>query len=126
MKVLLIDDSAIMRMMLASLLNQVAPCDVTEAADGQDGIEWLNRARFDLVLLDLHMPGMDGMEFLRYRQTSPALLTVPVIVISSDAEGQQMTAAEELGASAYVTKPFTFSGLRTALSAAMPDVQLVA
>jgi two-component system chemotaxis response regulator CheY len=115
MKVLLIDDSAIMRMMLKSLLKQVALEDVVEAGNGIEGLKTLESTPVDLIMLDLHMPEMDGPDFLRaVKKTQWS--SIPVIVVSSDAESGQVKETIELGAKGYITKPFRIEGLREALA----------
>jgi CheY-like chemotaxis protein len=120
MKVLLIDDSAIMRMMLKSLLKQVDLTDVTEAGNGIEGMAVLAKTAIDIVFLDLHMPQMDGAEFLKAVKQKPEFAKLPVIVISSDSEATQTEELKRLGASCYITKPFRVEGLRQALEAAVP------
>lgn len=121
MRVLLVDDSAIMRMMLRSLLKQVQLTDVVEAENGLEGIGILRSKKIDLVLLDLHMPEMDGIAFLKTVKGEPPLSAVPVIIVSSDADARQIDEAQRLGACSYVTKPFRLEGLRDALSCAFPQ-----
>lgn len=119
MKVLIIDDSSIMRMMIRNLLKQVDLPDTVEAGDGLEGLAALGRERVDLIMLDMHMPKMDGLEFLQHLQGTP-WRDIPVIVVSSDSDTDRMWKAQSLGACAYVTKPFRIEGLREALSVAAP------
>lgn len=115
MKVLLIDDSAIMRMMLKSLLKQVNLTDVVEAGNGVEGLEALSQHAIDLIILDLHMPEMDGPSFLReVKKTQWA--GIPVVVVSSDADTEQVAETKRLGACTYITKPFRVEGLQKALA----------
>ncbi len=116
MKVLLIDDSAIMRMMLKSLLKQVNITDVVEAGNGIEGLEALSQHVIDLVILDLHMPEMDGPSFLREVKKSQ-WAAVPVVVVSSDSDADQVEETKNLGACSYITKPFRVEGLQKALAA---------
>ena len=120
MKVLLLDDSAIMRMMLKSLLKQVDITDVTEAGNGLEGLQQLARSAYDLIILDMHMPQMDGPGFLAEMRKRPEWAGIPAIVVSSDTESQQMEEARRLGAKAYIAKPFRLEGLRKALDTALP------
>lgn len=120
MKVLLIDDSAIMRMMLKSLLKQVDLTDVIEAGNGLEGLQALAANKIDLVFLDLHMPQMDGAGFLREAKSKPEFASIPVVVVSSDSESGQAEELKRLGASSYITKPFRVEGLRQALDTILP------
>jgi two-component system, chemotaxis family, chemotaxis protein CheY len=121
MKVLLIDDSAIMRMMVKSLLKQVGLTDIVEAGNGIEGIAAIGNETIDLVFLDLHMPQMDGLEFLKQLRAKPEYANLPVIVLSSDAEQSQVEVARRLGANSYITKPFRIDGLRAAMQEALRE-----
>ncbi len=84
------------------------PYDVSVAHDGDEGLAFLRaHPDVDLVLLDVHMPGKSGLEVLAEVQADPRLRKVPVIVLT--AAGQRTTAqrAAELGARAFLTKPFS-------------------
>src|SRR5437868_2550278 len=120
MKVLIVDDSATIRMILKGLLKQLELTDVIEAPDGKVALETLAKTQVGLMLLDIHMPNLDGLGCLRALKQSPALAGLPVIIISSDTTPAQIEGARALGAHAYIKKPFRIEGLREALEAAFP------
>jgi two-component system chemotaxis response regulator CheY len=122
MKVLLTDDSATIRMILKGLLKQLEITDVVEASDGNAALEMLQKTPVDLMLLDIHMPKMDGLACLTALKQSAQTAQLPVVIISSDTAASQLEAAEKLGACAFVQKPFRLEGLRQAVSAACPDL----
>jgi two-component system chemotaxis response regulator CheY len=119
MKVLIADDSLTIRMMLKSLLKQIEITDVAEAGDGAQALELVGKGSVDLLLLDIHMPQMDGLQCLAEVRKQPATARLPVIIVSSDASPEQMARARELGATAYIRKPFRVEALRDALTAAV-------
>jgi two-component system chemotaxis response regulator CheY len=123
MKVLITDDSATIRMMLKGILKQLNVTDVVEAANGLEAIEVAGREPIRLVLLDIHMPTMDGLACLEKLKNDPKTAQLPVIIISSDTVQQQLDRARELGAHAYIKKPFRVEGLRDALVACVPEWQ---
>src|SRR5262245_8240577 len=123
MKVLITDDSATIRMMLKGILKQLNVLDVVEAADGSEAIEVVNREPIRLVLLDIHMPKMDGLTCLERLKGNEKTAQLPVIIISSDTVPQQLDRARDLGAHAYIKKPFRVEGLREALAACLPEWQ---
>jgi two-component system, chemotaxis family, chemotaxis protein CheY len=119
MKVLIADDSLTIRMMLKSLLKQIGITDVAEAGDGAQALEVVGRGSIDLMLLDLHMPQLDGLGCLAELRKQPATARLPVVIVSSDASPEQMAHARELGVTAYIRKPFRIEALREALAAAV-------
>lgn len=118
MKVLIIEDSPIMRMMLRGLLRQINMVDVTETANGAEGINMLQQGMVDLILLDLHMPVMDGITFINEINKNSEWAKIPIIIVSSDNETGQIVEALQLGARTYITKPFRIENLETALKVA--------
>jgi two-component system, chemotaxis family, chemotaxis protein CheY len=121
MKVLVVDDSSIMRMMVRNLLCQITPAETIEADNGKKALEILIDEKVDLVLMDVHMPEMDGLQLLRTMKALPAVAHIPVIVVSSDTEMKQIDEARKLGACSYVTKPFRKEALQDALKVALPE-----
>ena len=105
-KVLLVDDSRLIRMGLRKSLVEIGLSDITEASDGREAIETLVRERFDLMLLDMEMPEMNGMEVLAVLRDTPHQAWPPVIVISGNTSQEDAVRCIELGAEDYLTKPF--------------------
>ena len=120
MKVLIVEDSPIMRMMLRGLLRQVNITDVVETANGAEGINALEKHYVELILLDLHMPVMDGITFINEIKKDPEWANIPIIVVSSDNETGQIVKALQLGARTYITKPFRIENLESALKVVFP------
>ena len=77
-----------------------------EAADGAEAIEVAERVRPDLVLLDVMMPGRSGLDVVAHIRTTPELATTPIVIISAFSSGADRIAALELGATAFLAKPF--------------------
>ncbi len=126
MKVLITDDSSTIRMMLKGLLKQLQITDVVEVPDGKDALAILPQCNPDLVLLDIHMPVMDGLSCLAELKKRPESANVPVIIISSDTVPEQLEKARALSAHAFIKKPFRLEGLREAIAAAFPAFPLPA
>jgi len=113
--ILIVEDEPPIRRLLRNTLG-VQNYRVVEAADGREGLSQLAAARPDLILLDLGLPDMDGLDFIRaVRRGSP----VPIVVLSSRDDEKGKVAALDLGADDYVTKPFgaeeLVARIRTAL-----------
>jgi len=103
-KVLLVDDSGVMRKIILRALNAMEIVDVTEAADGAQGLETFNAASFDLILSDWNMPNMNGLEFLKAIRATGS--KVPFIMITTESEQARVLEAIQSGASNYLVKPF--------------------
>lgn len=106
LRVLFVDDSISVRKVAERTLTELG-VEVTVAVDGVDGLERLRASRFDLVFTDLEMPRMHGYDLMREIRYVPAYAALPVIVVSSRSGQKHQDQARSLGASDYVTKPFS-------------------
>ena len=80
--------------------------DVTVAGDGERGLAALGRGRFDVVLLDVMLPGVDGLEVCRRLRAAPASASIPVIMLTAKGDDVDKIVGLELGADDYLAKPF--------------------
>jgi CheY-like chemotaxis protein len=104
--ILLVDDSITVRQALALTL-QKAGFQVVQAKDGYEAIEQLQYQKdIQLVLCDIEMPRMNGFEFLKHRQQDSVLASIPVVILTSRSGEKHRLIATELGATAYITKPY--------------------
>ena len=113
MKVLVADDSGVMRKIIIRSLNAVGISDVVEAADGAEGWEQLQNNQVDLVLTDWNMPNVTGLDFLRKIRESGSDL--PVIMVTTEAEKAKVIEAIQAGVTDYLCKPFESDELREKL-----------
>jgi two-component system chemotaxis response regulator CheY len=117
--VLIVDDSAAIRKILQRMLGQ-AGLDLGEVFEAGDGLEALEKMRSHgahLILSDIGMPNMDGMQLLRELKSSAQYRHVPVIMIAADGGEDSVLDAVQLGAAGYVRKPFTAEQIKGKLSA---------
>jgi chemosensory pili system protein ChpA (sensor histidine kinase/response regulator) len=112
--VLFVDDSVSVRKVAERALKQLG-VEVTLATDGADALDKLRTGRFDLVFTDLEMPRMHGYELIRELRFLPAFQTLPIVVVTSRSGKKHRDEAHALGASEYLTKPFTSRSLAAAL-----------
>lgn len=108
-KVLIIDDSSTMRKIVTRSLRQ-AGLDfdtILEAGDGQEALQLLAKESVDIILSDINMPNMDGIEFLRQKSANPAIKSIPVVMITTEAGADILAEAKSLGAKGSIKKPFT-------------------
>lgn len=106
-QILVVDDNEMNRDMLSRRLGRRG-FDVATAADGQEALEALDQQPFDLVLLDIMMPGIDGMEVLRRVRETRSASELPIIMATAKTESEDVVEALKLGANDYVTKPLDF------------------
>lgn len=103
--ILILDDSAAMVMNLAQILSK-AGYEVTTGANGKEGItELTNGLKPAVILTDLNMPEMDGIEFIKEARKSAVAKFTPIIVLSGEADGRKRDEARAAGASGWLTKP---------------------
>src|SRR5262249_35525331 len=107
MRALVIDDSRTVRMIIGQALRELGG-DVVEAGNGREGLERLaEHPDIDLVLVDWHMPEMDGLDFIRAVRAQRANDHVRIMMVTTEAEGEQVARALSAGANEYLMKPFT-------------------
>lgn len=105
-RILFVDDSLSVRKVAEKVLVELGVA-VTVAVDGADALEKLRRAEFDLVFTDLEMPRVHGYELIREVRFLPRYQTMPIVVVSSRSGSKHQDQARQLGATDYLTKPFT-------------------
>jgi two-component system, chemotaxis family, chemotaxis protein CheY len=115
MKILIADDSGTMRSVQRKILSDLGFKDVVDVADGALALKAVAANSFDLILLDWNMPNLSGFEALKAIKANPATKTIPVIMITSEAEKSHVLDALRLGAANYVIKPFTAAVLKERL-----------
>ncbi len=103
--ILTIEDTASFRKLIKMTL-EFEGFHVLEASDGQSGLDLARSANPDLILLDLMMPGMDGLQVCRQLQANPQLQPVPIVLLSSSDDSDEIEACLQLGAQGYLLKPF--------------------
>ena len=104
--ILVVDDSATMRRMIVAALRGLGDVAFDQAVSGLEAIERLALSPVDLVVLDLNMPDMHGLEVLRFVRTHQTFDRLPVLVLTTRGDDESRAAALAEGASAYLTKPF--------------------
>jgi len=123
-EVLVVDDSRMMRTVLRRSLTELGFTNVTEAVDGGDAVGKMQEKSFDLVLLDMEMPVMTGLEVLTAMNVNPATRGVPVIVISGAEETERAVRCIEAGAEDYLTKPPNPTLLRARVTTSLEKKRL--
>ena len=118
MDVLIVDDSAAIRKILQRVLRQtdIPIRNVLEAGDGAQALQMLRSQPVGLILSDINMPNMDGLELLGHLKGNPEWRDVPVIMITTEGGQAKVMEAVQLGAAGYVRKPFTADQIKDKLA----------
>jgi two-component system chemotaxis response regulator CheY len=105
-RLLIVDDSKVMRDMVAACLRPLGDVSFEFAGSGLEAIERLALGAFDLVVLDLNMPDVGGVEVIEFIRSQDKLRTLPVLVVTTRGDGASRTRVLEAGASGFLAKPF--------------------
>jgi two-component system chemotaxis response regulator CheY len=121
LKILVVDDSKVMREMIIACLRGVDGLQFSEAASGLEAIERLSLGAFDLMFLDLNMPDIGGFEVVEFVRSQDTLKDLPIIVVTTRGEEATRTKALSLGASRFMTKPFNPEAVVSELRSLLGD-----
>jgi two-component system chemotaxis response regulator CheY len=105
--ILVVDDSATMRQLIGLTLKKVKGCHVVEAQNGVDAVGRLGAGAFDLIITDIKMPEMDGLELVRQVRGPLGHAALPIIIVTTKGEEATRDAGLQAGANAYLTKPLS-------------------
>jgi len=119
-RILVVEDQEDNRLILRDLLS-TAGYELIEATNGQEGVELAQKERPDLILMDIHLPVMDGYEATRRIKADAALHAIPVIAVTSYALSGDEAKARTAGCDGYVTKPFSPRQLLAKLREYLPS-----
>jgi two-component system chemotaxis response regulator CheY len=106
-ELLVVDDSKVMRDMVVACLRGISDARFTQAGSGLEAIERLSLGRFDLVVLDLNMPDISGIEVLEFVRAQDNLKALPIVVVTTRGDEASRASALAAGATLFMTKPFT-------------------
>lgn len=117
-KILIVDDSAVTRMVLKKTISMtdVPVQEIFEADNGYAALELLSDHSVDLILADINMPEMNGMEMTAAILANPVTADIPVVIISTHTEDVRINELRSQGVKAYIHKPFTAETIRDTLS----------
>ena len=121
-RILVVEDSSAMRAFVRAALEDAEVVrEVVEASSGFEALRILPRESFDLAVVDINMPDVNGLELIRFMRGSEAHRETPLLVISSEASERDRERGLTLGANAYLAKPFSAEALVSAVRALLPD-----
>ena len=104
-RILIVEDSPTMRQLLVFALKRLKDAEIVEASDGMDGLRKVTSDHFDLALVDINMPVMDGLKLISLIRSEDSLKEMPFVVITTEGATEDRERALALGADEYLTKP---------------------
>ena len=116
MKILVVDDMSTMRRIVKNIMKQLGFANVEEAENGQEALEKLKVDTFGFVISDWNMPVMTGIQLLRAIRADDKLKTIPVLMVTAEAQKENLIEAIQAGVSNYIVKPFTAEVLQEKMS----------
>lgn len=107
MKILVVDDMSTMRRIIKNIMKQLGFANVEEAENGQDALDKLRAESFGFIISDWNMPVISGIELLRAVRADDKLKTIPFLMVTAEAQKENLIEAIQAGVSNYIVKPFT-------------------
>jgi two-component system chemotaxis response regulator CheY len=104
-RILIVEDSPTMRQLLAFALRRLKDVEIVEAQDGMDGLRKVSAEDFDVALIDINMPVMDGLKLISLIRGDDSLREIAIVVITTEGANEDRRRALELGANEYLCKP---------------------
>ena len=104
-QILIVEDSPTMRQLLVFALRRLKDVEISEAQDGMDGLRKISSDHYDLALIDINMPVMDGLKLISLIRSDDNLKEIPICVITTEGAKEDRERAMSLGANEYLTKP---------------------
>ncbi len=112
-RVLIVEDSPTMQSLLVSSLEELEiPLKITQASSGFEALRHLPRTAYDLILTDINMPDINGLELVSFVKSNASYRQIPLVIISTESSERDRAKGLELGADAYLVKPFDPEALR--------------
>lgn len=110
--ILVVEDSATTRAMIMALLEEAGDFDIIEATTGFDALKKLPACNFDLIVTDINMPDINGLELINFVKNDPRYKHIPLLIVSTEKSEEDKKRGIALGANAYITKPFKAKDLQ--------------
>jgi two-component system chemotaxis response regulator CheY len=104
-RILIVEDSPTMRQLLVFALRRLKNVEIVEAQDGMDGLRKISSDSYDLALIDINMPVMDGLKLISLIRGEASLQEIPIVVITTEGANEDRERAMSLGANEYLAKP---------------------
>src|ERR1017187_10000126 len=110
--ILTVDDSASVRQMVSFTLRK-SGYEVVEAVDGKDGLGKVSSGKFDLIITDLNMPNMDGIQLIAATRKLPGYSFIPILMLTTESQAEKKAEGRKAGATGWIVKPFNAAQLNS-------------
>jgi two-component system chemotaxis response regulator CheY len=117
--ILIVEDSATTRALIKAVIDEMGDFTIVEAASGFEALKLLPVQQFDLVVTDINMPDINGLELINFIKTNPQYSEIPLIIVSTERSEEDKKRGIALGAMAYITKPFKAHELQEVIKQAI-------
>lgn len=113
--ILIVEDSETTRSLIRAVIEEIRDFNIIEAASGFEALKILPQEKFNLIITDINMPDINGLELIRFVKTNPLYKDIPLIIVTTERGEEDRKKGMSLGASAYITKPFKADELKEAI-----------
>jgi len=113
--ILIVEDSATTRALIRAVIDELGEFDTVEASSGFEALKILPQQEYDLIITDINMPDINGLELISFVKNNPRYSHLPVVIVTTERSEEDKKRGMALGASAYVTKPFKSAELQEIL-----------
>ena len=104
--ILIVEDSATTRALIRAVIEELGEFETVEASSGFEALKMLPQQEYDLIITDINMPDINGLELINFVRNNPRYNNIPIIIVSTERSEEDKKRGMALGATAYVTKPF--------------------
>lgn len=113
--ILIVEDSSTTRALIRAVIDELGDYETVEATSGFEALKMLPQQAYDLIITDINMPDINGLELISFVRSNTRYNNIPIIIVSTERSEEDKKRGMALGATAYVTKPFKSLELQTAI-----------
>lgn len=113
--ILIVEDSSTTRSLIRAVIDELGDFETVEASSGFEALKMLPQEEYDLIITDINMPDINGLELINFMRTNDRYRNIPIIIVSTERSEEDKKRGMALGATAYVTKPFQSIELQEAI-----------
>ncbi len=117
--ILIVEDSATTRALIRAVVDELGDVETSEASSGFEALKMLPQQEYDLIITDINMPDINGLELISFVRNNPRYNRLPIVIVSTERSEEDRNRGLALGATAYVSKPFTSEELQEIIKKTM-------